>query len=141
MSHRRIPLFALLIGVVTFAVLYLGATLTAPARAEAADPMLSFPAPAGSAWRVLAGYNTVTHSVADGGDMYAVDLQRTDAPSEGTPVLAPIGGTVRFVSSSCATIRDAAGTSVLLCHILVPQSLRNQVVVRGQRLARRRTAG
>ena len=134
MSHRRIPLLALLVGLGTFVVLYLLATLTAPARAEAAESMLSFPAPAGSTWRVLAGYNTVTHSAADGGDMYAVDLQRTDEPSEGTAVLAPIGGTVRFVSSSCATIRDAAGTSVLLCHILVPQSLRNQVVVRGQLL-------
>jgi hypothetical protein len=123
-----------LVAALTFIVLYAIAALTSPTRIDAAAPGLSFPAPAGTSWSVLAGYNTATHSAADGGDVYAVDLQRTDADTANTPVLAPIGGTVRFVSSSCATIRDGAGTSILMCHILVPQSLRNATVTRGQRL-------
>lgn len=118
----------------TFTVLFVIAVLSSPRPAGAAEPTLVIPAPAGSQWAVLAGYNTVTHSVEDGGDVYAVDLQRTDAPTEHTPVLAPISGTVRFVSSSCATIRDASGVSLLMCHILVPQSLRNATVTRGQRI-------
>lgn len=122
------------VAIATFAVLFVIAALSSPQSAGAAEPALAIPAPAGSQWAVLAGYNTVTHSVADGGDVYAVDLHRTDAPTEHTPVLAPISGTVRFVSSSCATIRDAGGTSLLMCHILVPQSLRNATVTRGQRI-------
>ncbi|MDA0300974.1 MAG: hypothetical protein O2822_00460 [Chloroflexi bacterium] len=118
----------------TFAVLFAIVALTTPGHAWAAGPVFAIPAPAGSQWAVLAGYNTVTHSVEDGGDIYAIDLHRTDAPTEHTPVLAPISGTIRFVSSSCATIRDAAGVSVLMCHILVPQSLRNATVTRGQRI-------
>jgi hypothetical protein len=130
---RQARILAALVATGTLVALYVIAALTA-SPASAAETMLSFPAPAGTRWAVLAGYNTVTHSTADGGDVYAIDLHRTDAPTANTPVLAPISGTVRFVSSSCATIRDAAGTSVLMCHILVPQSLRNQTVVRGQRL-------
>lgn len=107
--------------------------LASPASA-ATPAMLYFPAPEGSAWAILAGYNTATHSMADRGDPYAIDLHRTDAPTEGTPVLAPISGTVGYVSSSCITIRDASRTSVLLCHLFAPQSLRNRAVARGQQI-------
>lgn len=129
--HRVLPGLA---AVALFAALAAANTVGRPLTASAAEGTLSFPAPAGTKWAVLAGYNTATHSEADANDPYAVDLHRTDGPTEGTPVLAPIGGTVRFVSSSCATIRDDTGMSVLMCHILVPQSMRNQTVVRGQRL-------
>lgn len=103
--------------------------------------MLAMPAAAGTEWTVLAGYNTVTHSAADKGDMYALDMQRTDAQTDGTPVLAPMSGTVTFVSSSCLTIRDAAGTRLLMCHILASQSLRNTTVARGQYVASVAPAG
>jgi hypothetical protein len=84
---------------------------------------------------VISGYNTATHSAADKGDMYALDMARTDAPTGGTPVLAPMSGTVSFVSSTCLTIRDAAGTRLLMCHILASMSLRNTTVARGQYVA------
>jgi hypothetical protein len=101
----------------------------------AAAPMLAFPAPPGTEWGVLAGYNTPTHSEADKNDPYALDLWRFDGPTEGTPVLAPVSGTVSFVSTSCLTIRDAARTSILMCHIHAAQSLRGQSVARGQQIA------
>ncbi len=101
---------------------------------EAAPAGLSFPAPEGTAWAILAGYNTATHSVADANDPYAIDLHRTDAATSGTPVLAPIGGTVGYASSSCISIRDAARAKVMMCHVLVPSTLRGKTVVRGQRL-------
>ena len=106
-----------------------------PTGVEAASPTaLLFPAPAGTTWQILAGYNTATHSVADANDPYAVDLQRTDAPSAGTAVLAPVSGTVGYVSSSCLSIRDANRTTVLLCHLFAPQSLRGTTVTRGQQI-------
>lgn len=131
LRHRVLPA---LVALVAFGALMGILLVGRPSVASAAEGTLSFPAPAGTKWAVLSGYNTATHSEADANDPYAVDLHRTDGPTEGTPVLAPIGGTVRFVSSSCATIRDDTGMSVLMCHILVPQSLRNQTVARGQRL-------
>jgi hypothetical protein len=115
-------------------------TAARPWQASAV-PMLVLPAAAGTEWTVLAGYNTATHSVADANDPYALDMQRTDAPSEGTPVLAPISGTVSFVSSTCLTIRDSAGVRLLLCHIFASQSLRNTTVARGQYIATIAPAG
>lgn len=127
-SGRRVgPVLAAWLLVVTMAA-------GVPPRVSAA-PMLVLPAAAGTEWTVLAGYNTVTHSSADKNDPYALDMQRTDAPSGGTPVLAPMSGTVSFVSSTCLTIRDAAGTRLLMCHILASQSLRNTPVSRGQYIA------
>ena len=111
-----------------------------PPRASAAS-MLVLPAAAGTEWTVLAGYNTATHSAADKGDPYALDMQRTDALTDGTSVLAPMSGTVSFVSSTCLTIRDAAGTRLLMCHILASQSLRNTTVARGQYIATVAPAG
>ena len=53
---------------------------------------IALPAPPGSEWQILAGYNTVTHSAADKGDPYAIDLERVDAPTSGSQVLAPFAG-------------------------------------------------
>ncbi len=108
--------------------------ITSSATPVGAAGNLVFPGPAGSTWTVLAGYNTATHSVADANDPYAIDLTRTDAPTANSPVLAPISGTVRYVSDRCVSIRDASNTTVMMCHILAPQSLRNATVTRGQQI-------
>src|SRR5207302_9308385 len=110
-----------------------GCVLLTPRPANAAGGLV-IPAPAGTSWHILAGYNTATHSVADGNDPYAIDLQRSDGQTDGTAVLAPASGTVQFVDSSCIGIRDANRTSILLCHLFAPQSLRNTTVVRGQQI-------
>ena len=102
--------------------------------AAAAEPaFLSFPSTEGSAWAVLAGYNTATHSAADANDPYALDLWRTDAGTGGSALLAPISGTVRYVSDRCISIRDAQVT-VMMCHVFATQSLRGATVTRGQML-------
>lgn len=109
------------------------AVLATPAiapRAGAATPLL-LPAAAGTLWQVAAGYNTVTHSPADGNDAYALDIVRADAPTEGTPVLAPIEGVVSFTSASCVSITDAQRTTVLLCHLFPVANLRGKAVARG----------
>ena len=132
-SHGRVPLQLHAVAVAaTF--LALMASLLFARPVEAAPSGLSFPAPEGTAWAVLAGYNTATHSAADSNDPYALDLHRTDAATSGTPVLAPICGTVGYASSSCISLRDAARTTVMMCHVLVPSTLRGKAVIRGQRL-------
>lgn len=74
-------------------------------RASAAA-MLVLSAAAGTEWTVLAGYNTVTHSGADKNDPYALDMQRIDALSDGTPAPTPpvgaatTGTSGRLVSGS-----------------------------------------
>lgn len=85
-----------------------------PASLNAAGDGLSFPAPAGSNWTIAGGYNTATHT---GGDPYAIDVVRTDAPTAGTPVLAPLEGRMSHVSSDCISIRDDNSNSILICHL------------------------
>lgn len=90
---------------------------------------LSFPAPSGTQWSIVAGYNTATHLA---GDPYAIDLVRDDGETSGTPVLAPTDGTLS-VSTNCLTVRDAARVAVLLCHVLPGAGLKSGVrVARGQ---------
>jgi hypothetical protein len=114
------------------------------APAEAASG-LYFPAPAGTHWAVASGYNTATHSLADGGDPYALDIVRTDGPTAGTPLLAPIDGTITFVESSgsrCIGIRDAARDTVMMCHLNPDSNLsRGTKVTRGMHLATVAKAG
>src|SRR5947207_7072948 len=94
---------------------------------------------------VAAGNNTATHSMADGGDPNALDLVRTDAPTAGTDVLAPASGTISFVDhtgSRCIGIRDAAGRTLLMCHLSPLASIASgQKVSRGQLLATVAAAG
>ena len=89
------------------------------------------PAEAGSEWRIVAGYNTGTHSEADGHDPHAIDIVREDAATGGSAVLAPTSGSVSFISSDCLSIRDGAGMEHLLCHIKPTEGLRRgaQVVI------------
>jgi hypothetical protein len=117
------------------AVLGLALAMVAKPAPLGAAAVVALPAPAGSEWQVLAGYNTVTHSAVDGGDPYAVDLQRLDAPTEGSPVLAPFAGTVSYTSSSCLSVRDGRGTVVLLCHVFPYAGIRGRTVAQGQPLA------
>jgi hypothetical protein len=104
---------------------------TAPVEAAGS---LNLPTEAGSAWRVLAGYNTATHSVADANDPYALDLVRSDAATAGSIVYAPFSGTVQYADTKCVGIRDAEGVSVLLCHLYPDAGLRGRTIARGQRL-------
>ena len=98
------------------------------ARAAGGVPI---PAEAGTQWEIVAGYNTGTHSDADGGDRQAIDLVRTDAATAGSAVLAPTSGSISYASSDCLSIRDAAEMEHLLCHIQPAAGLRrgSQVVV------------
>lgn len=90
---------------------------------------LAFPAPAGTQWSVVAGYNTATHI---GGDPYAIDVVRDDGETSGTPVLAPADGTLS-ISANCLTVRDASRVALLLCHVLPSSSVRaGQRVSQGQ---------
>ena len=106
----------------------LAGPLPALRTAEAAAG-LAFPAPAGTEWSIVAGYNTATHLASD---PYAIDVVRADGETSGTPVLAPTDGTLS-VSTNCLTIRDAARVAVLLCHVFPVPGLRSGVrVARGQ---------
>jgi murein DD-endopeptidase MepM/ murein hydrolase activator NlpD len=122
----------------------LAMALGGPAAVDAAVPFY-FPAPAGTEWQVAAGYNTATHSYEDGGDPYALDIVRTDGPTAGTPVLAPVAGTITFVGrtgSQCVGMRDAPGNRILLCHLNPDPGLGSgQQVARGARLGTVAPAG
>ncbi len=90
-----------------------------------------FPAPAGTSWEIVAGYNTHTHSDPN---PWELDFVRTDAETAGTPVLAPISGTVSYTSSDCMTVRTN-GVSVLLCHLFVDGGIERGVeVAQGDRV-------
>ena len=100
--------------------------------AQAATIGLPIPAPLGTQWRVIAGYNTATHHTVD---PYALDLARTDGETGGTPLLSPILGTVGYVSDTCVSVRDDR-VNILMCHVLADPGLeRGQSVRPGQRLA------
>ena len=88
--------------------------IASPINAQGGVPI---PAPAGTTWSIIAGYNTRTHSDADQGDPHAIDIVRTDASTNWTPVLSPVDGEVTWRGSECVTIRDANGYAHLLCHI------------------------
>ncbi|MDA0366309.1 MAG: hypothetical protein O3B31_10935 [Chloroflexi bacterium] len=89
----------------------------APTPTTGSGPVSFFmPAPAGTVWRIVAGYNTATHSLADGGDPYAIDIVRDDGLTEGTAVLAPVDATVAWRDNACAVLRDGAGMRILICH-------------------------
>jgi hypothetical protein len=100
-------------------------------NASAAGPGLKFPAPAGTQWEVLAGYNTPTHVDVD---PYALDVWRTDGPTGGTPLLAPMSGTVGHNSDSCISIRTSE-VNLLMCHVhALPELQRGQTVTLGQQI-------
>ncbi len=121
------------------AALLLGAMAAKSAQADHA--VLSFPAVAGTEWKVAGGYNTPTH-IAE--DPHALDLVRVDGETAGTPVVAPLNGRVTSTTSAsgCVTVRDNHGILVLICHIIPDSGLRSGAnVVRGQTIGTVAPAG
>lgn len=109
----------------------LGASLLQPAPAEAQVSGIKFPAPVGTRWEVLAGYNTVTH---EGVDPYALDLWRVDGSTGGTALLAPISGEIGYSSDTCISIRTNE-INLMMCHVFADSSLRRgDPVTVGQRI-------
>lgn len=108
-----------LAAILTLAVL---ASALGPAspRAHAQSGFFFLPAEADSVWSIVAGYNTGTHF---GEDPHAIDIVREDDATEGSSILAPIAGTISFVSHECLTINNGAGLAVLLCHLFPDPSL------------------
>ncbi len=120
---------------VILAALAMPSLVNADDSARAAENDLGFPAPAGTHWKIIAGYNTYTHNPSDRyPDPHAIDVVRTDGPTEGTVVLSPWDGVLSWSSNSCVTIRNG-DFSVLLCHLFPDPGLqRGQSVARGQPL-------
>lgn len=89
--------------------------LISPARADSGVPI---PAPAGTTWSIVAGYNTATHSVADQEDPHAIDIVRVPREETAfTSVLSPVDGTVAWRGWDGLSITDAAGFDHLLAHV------------------------
>jgi len=104
----------------------------AGSAAVAAEPgELAFPAPIGTRWEVLAGYNTPTH---EGVDPYALDLWRIDGETGGTPLLSPMSGTLGYMSDTCISVRTSE-VNLLMCHVhALPGLERGDTITVGQRL-------
>lgn len=84
-------------------------------RAEGGVPI---PAPAGTTWSIVAGYNTGTHSEQDGQDPHAIDIVRIPQEETAfTEVLSPVDGTVAWRGWDGLSITDAAGFDHLLAHV------------------------
>ena len=108
---RLISLFALGTALIAGAFALTGA----PAAAISGVPI---PAPAGTEWEIVAGYNTRTHSVQDGDDQHAIDLVRVPREETAfTPLLSPVNGTVAWRGWDGLSITDANGFDHLLAHI------------------------
>lgn len=121
----------LVIAAFLVAILILVLTPSLASRASAQSTGLKLPAPAGTEWEVLAGYNTVTH---EGVDPYALDLWRVDGETGGTPLLAPMDGRIGYASDTCVSVRTDV-VNLMMCHVYVDSSLdRGDQVVTGQRL-------
>jgi murein DD-endopeptidase MepM/ murein hydrolase activator NlpD len=116
------------------AVIAGAALLLYPARASEAQtaatlPTLKLPLPAGTAWKVLQGYNGGTHVA--GPEQYALDLVRDGGPTAGTEVLAPAAGSLWFAhapgaGNGCASIKldGGGGLIVQFCHIVLHRVMR-----------------
>ena len=118
-------LAAILTLLITASTLGLGSS---PAHSQGG--VFPLPADAGTVWVIAAGYNTGSHSVADGNDPHAIDIVRENrALTAGSVVRSPIAGTVSYVSNDCLTIDNGADLAVLLCHLFPDPSLARGVPV------------
>ena len=118
-------LAAILTLLITASTLGLGSS---PAHSQGG--VFPLPADAGTVWEIAVGYNTRTHSVADGNDPHAIDIVRENrALTAESVVRSPIAGTVSYVSNDCLTIDNGAGLAVLLCHLFPDPSLARGVPV------------
>jgi len=105
--------------------------VTGSVATAAAPGELAFPAPIGTQWEVLSGYNTPTHQ---GVDPYALDLWRIDAETGGTPLLSPMSGTLGYMSDTCISVRTPE-VNLLMCHVhALPGLQRGDTITVGQRL-------
>ena len=55
--------------------------------------------------------------IHDGQDPHAIDIVRTDASTDWTPVLSPVDGEVTWFDNNGVSIRDANGYAHLLVHL------------------------
>ena len=117
-------LAAILTLLITASTLGLGSS---PAHSQGG--IFPLPADAGTVWTIVAGYNTGSHSIADGNDPHAIDIVRVDAPTAGSVVRSPITGTISYVGPDCLTINNGAGLAVLICHLFWDASLHRGVSV------------
>ena len=113
--------------IVAIATLITTLAIFTSARSEGGVPL---PTEAGTTWRIVAGYNTDTHSEWDNEDPHAIDITRADASADWNRVLSPIDGQITWVGTECLTIRDAAGMAHLLCHIDPADGIRRGSYVR-----------
>ena len=127
----RVRLFALtlLLAAVAGVVLSQGVS-----RADGGVPI---PAPAGTTWSVVAGYNTGTHAEHDGQDPHAIDIVRVPREETAfTPVLAPVSGTVAWRGWDGLSITDSAGFDHLLAHVAPLDHIQRGSLVRvGEQVA------
>ena len=116
------PILAMALALVAAALFVLPSTI----RAEGGVPI---PAPVGTTWNIIAGYNTGTHNEHDGQDPHAIDIVRTDASTDWTEVRAPTDGVVTWSDDNCLTIRDNGGYAHLLCHLAPGEQIQRNVEV------------
>lgn len=117
--------------------LALGFEASAP-RAEAQAATLRLPFAAGTAWKVVQGYNGGTHSTPS--ERYALDLVRDgDGPTAGVDVLAPAAGTVWWMNppgsgNGCVLIKLDGGSGLIveLCHVFARSFRTDERVEAGQ---------
>ena len=120
LSLTRLAVLALTTAVVSLCFL-------AGARAEGGVPV---PAPAGTEWEIVAGYNTASHSEADGQDPHAIDIVRVPREATAfTSVLSPVDGVVAWRDWDGLSITDAAGFDHLLVHVEPLGHIRRGTVV------------
>ena len=105
------------VGSMALALLVSAAALIAFATPIGAEGGVPIPAPAGTTWTIVAGYNTGTHAWHDRCDPHALDITRTDASTDWTPVLAPVNGIVEWFDYNGVVIVDRNGYGHLLVHI------------------------
>lgn len=128
MSEQAYPATrALLFALTAVLAVFFATALSGNARAEGGVPI---PAPAGTTWSIVAGYNTGTHSEADGNDPHAIDLVRVPRDETAfTPVLAPISGTIAWRGWDGLSISDSAGFDHVLAHVAPLEHIRRGTVV------------
>ncbi|MCY4618196.1 MAG: hypothetical protein OXD50_06545 [Chloroflexi bacterium] len=125
---------ALLIAFAALIAVFAAMSLIEHASAEGGVPI---PAPAGTEWTIVAGYNTGTHSEVDGNDPHAIDLVRVPRDETAfTPVLAPISGTIAWRGWDGLSITDSAGFDHVLAHVAPLEHIwRGAVVEVGEQVA------
>ncbi len=95
-----------------------------------AEGGVPIPAPAGTTWSVVAGYNTATHSEHDGNDPHALDIVRVPREQTAfTPVLAPVSGTIAWRGWDGLSITDSAGFDHVIAHVAPADHVRRGVAV------------